>query len=78
MTSITCCPRARARLSQRRIRAGGARLRGGEMHVGEIRRRTHLHILKTDSIHFSATAGPALKRHCGPRTAAVTVCGCRA
>jgi hypothetical protein len=78
MISMTCWTRARARLSQRHIRVGYARLYGGEMHVGEIRLRTHLHILKTDSIHFSATVGPALKRHCGPRTAAVTVCGCRA
>jgi hypothetical protein len=78
MTSMTCWTRARARLSQRRIRVGCACPRGGEMHVGEIRLRTHLHILKTDSIHFSATAGLALKRHCGPRTTAVTVCGCRA
>jgi hypothetical protein len=78
MTSMTCWTRACARLSQRRIRVGCARPYGGEMHVGEIRLRSHLHILKTDSIHFSATVGPALKRHCGPRMAAVAVCGCRA
>jgi hypothetical protein len=78
MTSMTCWTRARARLPQRRIRAGCARSCGGEMHIGEIRLRTHLHILKTDSIHVSATAGPALKRHCGPRMAAVAVRGCRA
>ncbi len=69
MTSMTCWTRACARSHPPR---------GGEMHVGEIRLRTHLHILKIDSIHFSATVGPALKRHCGPRTATVAVCDCRA
>jgi hypothetical protein len=69
MTSMTCWTRACARLHPPC---------GGEAHVGEIRLRPHLHILKTDSIHVSATAGPALKRHCGPRMAAVAVCGCRA
>jgi hypothetical protein len=78
MTSMTCWTRARARLSQRRVRAGCARPLGGEMHVGEIRLRTHLHILKTDSIHFSVVPGPALKRCCGPRMTAVTVRGCHA
>jgi hypothetical protein len=44
MTSMTCWTRARARLSQRRLRASCARPGGGEMHVGEIRLRTHSHI----------------------------------
>ncbi|HJV72723.1 MAG TPA: hypothetical protein VJ654_00750 [Noviherbaspirillum sp.] len=78
MTSMTCWNRARARLSQRRIRAGCARPYGGNPHIGEIRLRDHMHILKTDSIHVSAAAGPALKRHCGPRTAAISVRDCRA
>lgn len=78
MTSMTCWPRARARLSQRRNCAGCARPYGGEMRVGEIRLRAHLHILKTNSIHVSAVRGPLLKRHCGPRTAAIPVRGRRA
>lgn len=78
MTSMTWCIRACARLSQRRIRACCACPRGGEMHVGEIRLRSHMHILKTDSIHFSAATGPALKRRCGPAWQPYTVCGCRA
>lgn len=78
MTSMTCWTRARARLSQRRNCAGCARPCGGEMRVGEIQLRTHLHILKTDFIHVSAPAGPVLKRRCGPRTAAILVRDCRA
>jgi hypothetical protein len=78
MKTMSCLPRARARVSQRRLGAGCARPRGGDTHIGEIRWRAHKHILKTDSIHFSAATGPALKRHCGPRMAAVAVCGCRA
>jgi hypothetical protein len=69
MTSMTCWTRACARLHPPC---------GGEVHVDEIRLRPHLHILKTDSIHFSAIFGPALKRHCGPRMVAVAVCGCLA
>lgn len=77
MTSMTCWIRVHARLSLRRIRAGCACPYGGEMRVGEIRLRTHLHILKIDSIHVSAPRGPVLKRHCGPRTAIISVRDCR-
>lgn len=77
MTSMTCWSRAHAWLSQRRICAGCARFRSGEMHVGEIRLRSHLHILKINSIHFSATVGPALNRRCDPRMAVVAICSCR-
>lgn len=72
MTSMTCCNRACARLSQRHIRACCARPRGGEMHVGEIRLRSRTHTLKTDSIHFSAATGPAAETTLWPRTAAVS------
>lgn len=78
MTSMTCCTRAHARLSQRRIRAVCARPYGGNPHIGEIRLRDHMHILKTDSIHVSAATGPALKRPCGPCTAVIPVQDCRA
>ena len=78
MKTMNCLTRARARVSQRCLGAGCARPRGGDTHIGEIRWRAHKHILKTTSIHASAATGPALKRPCGPRMAAIAVRGCRA
>jgi hypothetical protein len=78
MKAMNCFTRVRARVSQWRIDAPCARPRGGATHIGEIRLRAHMHILKTTSIHVSAATGPALKRPCGPRSAAVSVRDCRA
>jgi hypothetical protein len=78
MKAMNCLTRVRARLSQWRIDAPCARPRGGATHIGEIRWRANKHILKTTSIHVSAATGPALKRPCGPRMAAIAVRGCRA
>lgn len=78
MKAMNCFTRVHARVSQRCLGAGCARPRGGVTHIGEIRLRAHMHILKTTSIHVSAATGPALKRPCGPRTAAVSVRDCRA
>ena len=78
MKAMNCLTRVHARVSQWRIDAPCARPRGGATHIGEIRLRAHMHILKTTSIHVSAATGPALKRPCGPRMAAIAVRGCRA
>ena len=78
MKTMACWARAGARVSQRRFDAACARPRGGRLHIGEIRWRMTVNVLKTDSFHVSAATGPALKQRRGPRTATMSIRGCRA
>lgn len=73
MNTMICCSRVRARVSQRCLGLDCARPCGGVTPTGETRWRVHMHILKTTSIPVSVMPGPALKRRCGPRTAAIAV-----
>ncbi|HEY8102689.1 MAG TPA: hypothetical protein VIF82_18270 [Burkholderiaceae bacterium] len=69
MQYIISITRAQALLQQLRLCVGCFRAGRGVTHLGEIRLRGPLHILKNDFIHFSANIGPLLNRRCGPRMA---------